>query len=233
MRNTVPYHRLRKVAKERPLLSVFLGSFLTASAIPLIVFLTVVMGSLTIGVLAFTAFQSGVIVIACVVLCVCLALPLFMSGVFALLTYCGLAVVNVVGGPLKESNISKRWPHPMEMLTYLTARVRAIASANPFRYLTAGGLTSNTNGVRSNQQRDPASLVQLMQIIDSDDDALPVLLRPRQDPLASLMNRRAPSFDFLAAPSRHTYEAHSFRVIQIQDNRGSGVMTDKEDTLED
>lgn len=136
MSNNIPYHSLRSAAKERPLLSVFLGSFLTASVIPMIVFLMIIMGSLTIGVLAFTAFQSGVIVIASIVLCVCLVLPLFLSSVFALLAYCGLVVVNAVGWSLKESSNRQRLS-----VSYITARLRsAITNASPFRYFMTGNI---------------------------------------------------------------------------------------------
>lgn len=129
MRNGVSYVRMRNAAKQRPLLSMFLGSFLTISAIPLIVFLMVVMGSLSIGVVAFTAIQSGIILTAIAALCACLVLPLFLSGIFAFMAYCGLAVAKAIGTSLVKD--SQRQSQPARILTNMAERARAI---------TGGGL---------------------------------------------------------------------------------------------
>jgi len=91
MKNFAPY---RRAVKERPLLSLFLGSFLTTSAIPLSIFILFVMGSLTIGLIALVAFQSGVILIAGTILCAFLVFPLFISGLFALVVYGGMSVIK-------------------------------------------------------------------------------------------------------------------------------------------
>lgn len=108
MKNIAAYRRI----KERPLLSLFLGSFLTTSAIPLTIFSLFVTGSLTVGVLAFVAFQGGVILIAGMILCAFLVVPLLLSSVFALVVYGGLSVIssssslNVAQNPMELWN---RW----------------------------------------------------------------------------------------------------------------------------
>lgn len=106
MKNIAAYRRI----KERPLLSLFLGSFLTTSAIPLTIFSLFVTGSLTVGVLAFVAFQGGVILIAGMILCAFLVVPLLLSSVFALVVYGGLSVIssssslNVAQNPMELWN---------------------------------------------------------------------------------------------------------------------------------
>ncbi|KAK3732832.1 hypothetical protein QZH41_002829 [Actinostola sp. cb2023] len=137
MRDNESYRRLETAAKERPLLSLFLGSFLTTSAIPLIVFLFFVFGTFMAGIFAFAALQGGVVFIASMILCACLVAPLFLSSAFALVVFCTLSAMRAIGGLISQSvqvpaDTHGRNPVAMRIWNNMATRVRAITNSSHF-----------------------------------------------------------------------------------------------------
>lgn len=130
-RNSETIRRLETIARCNPLTSLFIGTFLTASAIPVTAFLVFLTGTFVFGLLALTAFQGGVLIFSTVILLACLVTPCFLSTMLAMVAYFAMKILKRfhLSGPLNAPEPTGRFIQlPVEILENVTSRIREIAS---------------------------------------------------------------------------------------------------------
>lgn len=134
LRHSDTFRRLETVARCNPLTSLFIGTFLTASAIPVTTFLAFLTGTFIFGLLALTAFQGGMLIFSTVILIACLVTPFFLSTILAMVAYFSLKILKrfhlyePLNTPVPAAGHFIQLP--VEILENVASRIQAITSAN-------------------------------------------------------------------------------------------------------